>query len=110
MNNNFLGLKILVSVMGAMIIIGTAIVAYTIFKRLGEPSRGSEFASHINVSSPKSFGEIPVRLPNEAVVAEMIAEGARLMLRIRTPDGRQSIAVFNLNTGERLGMLHLMTR
>ena len=93
--------------MGALIVIGTSIVAYTIFKRMGEPSRRSGVEPHIEMNSPKSFGEITVKLPNGSVVVEMTAEGRRLMVRIRTSDGRQSILVFDLNTGERLGMLHL---
>jgi hypothetical protein len=54
-----------------------------------------------------SFGEVMAKLPADAVVEEMVGEGDRLMVRLRTPDNAQSILVFDLRTGRRLGVIHL---
>jgi len=93
--------------MGVMIIIGTAIVGYTIVSRMaGEevtPTAGQQSPQ----TSPMSFGEVMAKLPADAVVEEMIGENNRLMVRIRTPDDKQSILIFDLNTGQRLGVFHL---
>lgn len=93
--------------MGAMIVVGTAIVGYTIVSRMaGEevmPAAGQP-APH---ESPMSFGEVMAKLPADAVVEEMVGENNRLMVRIRTLDDKQSILIFDLNSGQRLGVFHL---
>ena len=93
--------------MGAMIVIGTAIVGYTIVSRMAGEEVNAATSQVIPQESPMSFGEVMAKLPTDAIVEEMVGEGNRLMVRIRTPDARQSILIFDLNTGQRLGVLHL---
>ena len=107
MKNNFLGLKILVSAMGVMVVVGTIVVAYTIIKRMGEPVVLSEPKLATTEESLKPFGEKTVKLPYGTEIEEMALEGKSLMLRIRATNGRESIIIYNLKTGERLGVLRL---
>jgi len=99
--------------MGVLIIIGTAIVGYTIVQRRSSANAGADAPSRQNTSqstpqnSPMSFGEVMAKLPADAVVEEMVGEGDRLMVRVRTPDNAQSILIFNLDSGQRLGVIRL---
>lgn len=104
--------------MGVMIILGSAIVGYTIVQRMGgasgvgnetgaEPASPQVSSQDSPQESPMSFGEVMAKLPADAVVEEMVGEGNRLMVRIRTPDEAQSILIFNLQTGRRLGVIRL---
>ncbi len=109
MNKNFLGLKILVAVMGVMIIVGVGIVAYTIISRMnaGEPIAGAAREPVRKWPSPKAFGDVDVKLPAGAVVEEMESGLRRLTVRIRTADGEQHILVFDLADGRKLGTIRL---
>jgi len=93
--------------MGVMIIIGTAIVGYTIVSRMAGEEVTPAVGQQKPHETPMSFGEVMAKLPVDAVVEEMIGENNRLMVRIRTPDDKQSILIFDLNTGQRLGVFHL---
>ena len=100
--------------MGVMIIIGTAVVGYTIIQRqkAGKATVGNQGSPQSSLQqspqqSPMSFGEVMAKLPTDAVVEEMVGERDRLMVRIHTPDGAQSILVFDLRTGQRLGVIRL---
>ena len=109
MNKNFLGLKILVAVMGVMIIVGVGIVAYTIISRMnaGEPIAGASPDSKRKRLPPAVFGEVEAKLPAGATIEEMECGRRRLMVRIRTADGEQHILIFDLADGRKLGTIRL---
>ncbi len=95
--------------MGVLIIIGTAIVGYTIVQRRSSANGGADAtaAAAVPGKSPMSFGEVMAKLPADVVVEEMVGEGDRLMVRVRDADASQSILIFDLNSGRRLGVIHL---
>jgi hypothetical protein len=121
MGKQHLGLKILVIGMGILIIIGTGVVAYTIISRLA--AGGKEAATQKAVEVPakpetvqrsnrkprklKPFGNVIAHIPKDAVIEEMTTDRRRLILRLRLASGEQSVHVFNLRTGEKLGVVQL---
>ena len=126
MGKQHLGLKILVIVMGILIIIGAAVVAYTIISRLAaggkvtEPVSARSAAVDTQAAAKmserlrdwkprplKAFGEITAKIPAGAVVEDMRADRRRLVLRLREISGSQSLYIFNAATGERLGIIRL---
>lgn len=111
MSGNFMGLKILVSVMGVLIVIGTGVVTYTIIKRMNAGEASSADAQAPSLKAKRlpleAFGDVSAKLPAGAVVEEMIAERRRLMVRIRKADGGTTILVFDLSDGRRLGGIEL---
>ncbi len=93
--------------MGVLIIIGTAVVGYTIVQRKMATNGGTVKTGAAAPASPMSFGEVMAKLPADAVVEEMVGEGNRLMVRIRDAGDAQSILIFDLNNGQRLGVIRL---
>ena len=121
MGKEHLGLKILVIVMGILIIIGTAVVAYTIISRLAAGGKDKAVVASDNVQAAaevmptrkwkprplKPFGDVSAAIPKGAVIKEMTADRRRMLLRLRLPSGDQAVYVFSLATGERLGTIKL---
>jgi Family of unknown function (DUF6476) len=91
-------LKILVSVMGALIIVGTVIVVVTIAQRM---SRGG---------AAPGFGKAALVLPQGCHVVEMTAAGAKLALRLGDGPGCQGIVIVDPETGRETGRLELLAQ
>jgi len=100
-NPSFSGLKALVIGMGVLIVVGVIGLAVAIFQR-------AQVLNEVGVepaSAPlsKSFGVRRLGLPTGAEVIETVADGDRLLLRVRSQDGSQRIVSIDLVTGETLG-------
>ena len=87
-------LKALVIYMGVVIVLGVAIIAVTIYSRLQ------------NLSSPDAEFAVEIAVPPGDVV-EMTADGGRVILRYRLPDGGGRLVVIDSATGRRLGTVDL---
>ena len=104
------GLKILVIVLGVLILAGVAVIITTIVNRAQSGSRGGEpVAAAVEPAAPAAFGERSLDLPAGAKIESMVAEGDRLILRLRLKDGAESLVVVDLATGRRLGILRVET-
>jgi hypothetical protein len=90
-------LRILVTVMGIVIIVGFGVVIAVVAGRL---SRGGVTAAH-------SFGAANIDIPRGARIAAMTTAQDRLILEIILPDGRPQLVVIDLVTGTRLGTIGL---
>lgn len=85
-------LKVLVVGMGVLIAAGLATVAVTIANRMAAP------APQAGPADAAALG-----IPPGAAVLETDLDGGRIALRLRLPDGRTEIHVFDLAGGRRLG-------
>ena len=92
------GLKILVTVMGIVIVVGFGIVAAVIAGRLSrrEPA-----------SIAHAFALTAVDIPRGARIEAMTAASDRLILDLALPGGGHDIVVIDLVTGTRLGTIEL---
>jgi hypothetical protein len=92
------GLKVLVIFMGVAILVGFAVVIFTIATRLGD-----------GAVSEGGFGVAAVALPQGCLVAEMVPADERVLLRLEGPEERgcNAILVVDLETGATLGELRL---
>jgi Family of unknown function (DUF6476) len=90
-------LRILVTVMGIVIIVGFGVVIAVIAGRL---SRGG-------VTAPRSFSAANIDIPRGARIAAMTTAQDRLILEIILPDGGPQLVVIDLATGTRLGTIGL---
>jgi hypothetical protein len=123
MENQHRGLKFLVIFMGVLIILGVSVIAYTIISRLtaggksDSPETVTKAASQpaaVQGAHPKwkprplkAFGDVTAKIPAGAVIEEMTTDRRHLILRLRLVSGEQSVHIFNLRTGERLGSINL---
>lgn len=105
-------LKALVVIMGIMILVGVVALIVIIANRINQhgsaqtrPNPTAAPASSQNPATP-----IPVDLPKDAEIKEIIGLGDRIVLRILTPDGQQSLITLDPTTGQRLGTLLLSSR
>lgn len=102
-------LKALVIGLGILIFVGMAVVGITIYKRATAPETARASATVAEgVGEPLPvFGTADVSMPRGAHIQEMVAEGDRLMLRLRLRDGSPTIMVIDLKTGELLGTVNV---
>lgn len=107
------GLKALVIFLGVVIVAGIVVLAVVIGQRatkLAAGGSGDGAAMEVTPEIPAAkarFGDREIDLPDGSEVIAMLAEGGRLMLRLRLANGRQRILVFDLETGKRLGSFRL---
>ena len=104
-NPSFRGLKALVIGMGVLIVVGVIGLAVAIYQR-GQvlDQRAAESRS---APALRSFGVRRLALPAGAEIIETVAEGDRLILRVRGEDGAQRIVAIDLVSGETLGTILL---
>ncbi len=90
------GLKALVIGMGVLILGGFALVAVALVSRVTD-------------SDESGFGATEVPVPDGCSVAETLAEGDRLLLRLEGPEARgcAQVVVVDLDSGEVRGRLQL---
>jgi hypothetical protein len=91
-------LKILVTVMGVVIIVGFGVVAAVIAGRLARREAASQ---------PHAFAGGAVIIPRGARIEAMTAASDRLILDLALPGGGRNIIVIDLVTGARLGTIEL---
>jgi Family of unknown function (DUF6476) len=91
-------LKVLVTVMGVVIVVGFGVVAAVIAGRLArrEPA-----------SMPRAFAVGTINIPRGARIEAMTAASDRLIIDLALPDGGRDIIVIDLVTGTRLGTIEL---
>ena len=89
-------IKGLVIGMGALILVGFVVVAVTLVMRM-QGSRGPEGAPFQNV----------VQLPAGAKVVETVFSDDKIILRLRTADGAESLVLINSRDGRETGRIAL---
>ena len=80
--------------LGAVLAIGTGALVVTM---------GQRMADFAHAADPAAAAWNRIALPAGARVLEMDLDGDRLALRLLLPDGVESVAVFDIVQGERLG-------
>ena len=86
----------LVIVMGALIVIGMAVVIVTIAHRL------------MGSGAPAGFGSAEVAVPAGCQVVETVPTADRLVLRLGTGERCNQVIIVDLATGRVLGRLNLV--
>jgi hypothetical protein len=121
MEKQHLGLKFLVIFMGILIIVGIGVIAYTIISRLAAGGKATQAPTQVveQIKAPatpvrkwqprplKPFGDVSAKIPAGSVIEDMETGRRRLILRLRLASGQQALHIFNLTTGERLGVISL---
>lgn len=109
MTDSLRPLKFLVIAMGVVIVIGTIIVVVTIVQRAstksdeGVAAPSAAAVGSAMTSAPQGFGVQTLDIPRGARIAEMVAEGDRLIVRLDLAGGARQIVVLDTATGKRLG-------
>lgn len=98
-------LKVLVIGMGVAIVIGMAVVIFEIAQRASTPSRAASEAKSV-----RTFGDVGIQIPANAVVVDTHTGPARLTVRLRLSDGRAALLVIDTASGEKLGLITLDDR
>lgn len=117
MTNSLRALKILVIAMGVVIVIGTAVVIITIFQRASvnwnessvqSTDRATVSQTHASgQTSPTGFGTRTLEIPRDSEIVDMVAQGDRLIVRLKLVDGSLQILILDMMTGYRIGLLEL---
>jgi hypothetical protein len=96
--NPMRALKILVTALGIVIVVGFGVVAAVVAGRLAR--RESAGTAHL-------FAAGAIDIPRGARIEAMTAASDRLILDLALPDGGRKIIVVDLVTGSRLGTIEL---
>jgi hypothetical protein len=91
-------LKILVTVIGIVIVVGFGVVIAVIAGRLARREAASQ---------PHAFAAGAVNIPQGARIEAMTAASDRLILDLALPGGGREIIIIDLVTGTRLGTIEL---
>lgn len=115
-------LKALVIILAVVIAAAIAVLGVSVYQRAvnlageraptssaGRPSTGSVSgtAGAEEAGTPRDFGTQALALPEGSRILEMVAEGDRLILRLRLRDGGSQIVILDMVSGRRLGTLRL---
>lgn len=87
--------------MTSLLVIGLIALVVGIARTSGEMSENAAAAERV-------FGEIEIALPADARVVDVNASGDRLSVRVADADGNERVVVFDLTTGQRLGVVRLV--
>jgi hypothetical protein len=92
------GVTILATVMGIMLIVGTAVLIAVIIGRI----------KHHPVSPvARPYLAAPITIPHGARIATMMTDAGRLIVDLALPRGDHELVVINLATGARIGTIAL---
>ena len=91
------GLKILVVVMGAMLVVGVAGLVVAIATRL----------AHRTPVPAAAFSAPPIMLPHGSKIETMSIGSDRIILQVDLVDGSVQLIVIDLATGKQLGTIPL---
>lgn len=96
-------LKALVIFMGILIVLGMGLFAWGISTKLGDMAEAGSASSRV------AFWDAPVNeeIPPGAAVVETRTEGGRLIVRLLLKNGDGRILLFDLESGQRIGAIHL---
>ncbi len=110
-------LKIVVIVMGIMIVVGVVVLVYTIVARgskmvsetTAETAAGTSVpAAPVDpLEAPAGFASSALGLPAGSRVRSMSVEGRRLILVVEVSEAGERVIIVDLETGARLGSIHL---
>lgn len=108
-------IKIATVVMGVMIIVGVAVLAVTIVKRLSGASDSppaADTAARQSMSAPPMFeppaiGDLEIDVPPGSSVTDVALDGRHLALTLRLSGGETAVLLIDAATGSRLGLLTL---
>lgn len=97
-------LKALVVVMGVMIVVGVAVLAVEIVKRMNDPERAAERAAErasekTAVALSAGGKAAALGLPQGARIGEVLAVGNRLAVKASLPDGDDRLYLLDPRTG-----------
>tara|TARA_A100001037_G_scaffold101034_2_gene92050 strand:- start:1743 stop:2108 length:366 start_codon:yes stop_codon:yes gene_type:complete len=117
MTDSLRALKILVIAMGVVIVIGTAVVIITIIQR-ASANWGDAPANQVDQLSTSrttpldstpltGFGTRTLEIPRDSEIVDMVAQGDRLIVRLKLADGSRQILVLDMMTGARIGVFEL---
>ncbi|MGY8960407.1 MAG: hypothetical protein ACKVKG_12980 [Alphaproteobacteria bacterium] len=98
-------LKTIVVVMAILIVAGLALLAYGLVTRLSGSTE--EPASRPTPADHSAFGDVETVLPPNGRVMGMAVDSGRAIIRVETPDGGQSLMVFDLDNGAALGVIRI---
>lgn len=101
-------LKALVIFMGVLIIIGMGLVAYGIAVKFGKVADGDD-APMAAITGKAWPEDVRVAIPPGARIAETVLGDGRIALRLVLADGGETVLLFDLATGVRLGAIELVT-
>jgi hypothetical protein len=110
-------LKVAVIVMGVMIVVGIGILGYTIVSRSSKLVTNDSAAPAVaepapalpgtEAAAPAGFASSALGLPAGSRIQSMSVEGRRLILVVGVPDAGERVIVVDLESGARLGAIHL---
>jgi hypothetical protein len=105
-------LKVAVIVMGAMIVVGIGILGYTIVSRSSkmisqDAAPTAPAPIEANDPLPAGFASSALGLPAGSRVQTMSVENRRLILVVDVPEAGERVIIVDLETGARLGAIHL---
>ncbi|MDP7427041.1 MAG: hypothetical protein QGH01_02515 [Alphaproteobacteria bacterium] len=106
MKQDYRALKLLVIVMAVMIVVGFAVVIYTIIQR----ARASLAEEKPVAADTQGFGEVTFRTPPGSRIADTEMHEHRLSLHVEHADKTQSIHIFDLRTGQEIGIIRTEQR
>ncbi len=91
-------LKIIVTILGLIIFIGLTIILITVGQRVGN---FSEVKSPDNFSAPTGH----FQLPSRAEILNVDLDDNRVLFLISVPGGVEQLIIFDLSSGEKLGLV-----
>jgi|TARA_B100000315_G_C14519883_1_gene561038 hypothetical protein len=111
LKQDYRALKLLVIVMGVMIVVGFAVVIYTIIQRASASFAEDRPAVEETqaATGTQGFGVVRLSLPRGSRIVDQEMEQHRLILRVENGDS-QSMHVFDLRTGKEIGVIRTEPR
>ena len=98
-------LKAFVIGMAILLSVGVVVVVVAIVQRAGDV--GVPAPEPVAASALPSFDKSRLVLPAGAEIVDMVAEGERLILRLRLAGGGEQLIVLDLGSGRTLGTVEL---
>jgi hypothetical protein len=113
-------LKALVIGMGVVIVIGLTVVIVEVGQRARAPDPSAAYSpmppappvigapAPAPVTAPfAAIGDVTIAIPPGATVEETDMDGARMVVRLRHPNGRAALLLIDAATGKKLGLITL---
>lgn len=110
-------LKTIIIVMTILIAGGLGLLVYGLVTKVSGSSEQDAAVSTDTTTTPETgiaaslvhtpFGTVETVLPPKGRVVEMAMDRGRIVIRVETPDGGQSLMVFDLKSGASLGVIRI---
>lgn len=100
-------LKAFVIGMAILLSVGVVVVVVAIVQRAGDVGAPAPVSAPASVGSSSDFGATRLALPAGAEIVDMVAEGERLILRLKLAGGAEQLIVLDLGSGRALGTVEL---